>query len=83
MTTRSASRLLGASVNDTRTHKNGKHLLGSSQGGEDEHGEEPHEEEELRMLRDVSLSAEETQHARMERWECVAQLNQGARISRG
>ena len=29
------------------------HLLGSSQGGEDEHDEVPRDEEELRMLRDV------------------------------
>ena len=38
MTTRAASRLLGAS-NDTSIHQNGKHLLGPSQGGEDERDE--------------------------------------------
>ena len=48
-----ASRLIGAS-NDTRAHQNGKHLLGPSQGGEDEHDEMSPNKEELKQLKNVA-----------------------------
>ena len=52
MDARAVSRKLGAS-NDTSTHQNGKHPLGPSQGGEDEHDEVSRNKEELKQMKNV------------------------------